>query len=152
MKKPDGLRRLLLATALKDQGEKLTTFIDRGGLKCRRGRNLNFEYRYTLSIFVAGYTGSTNALLVPVLAWIAEQQPDLLEKDQAFTFEAEVLDDNSADVTIDIEISENVAVTRTGPSTFEAVHIDEPVIDDTFPNVCGVSLVQGLVDAGGIVG
>lgn len=148
MKKPEGLRRLLLATALKDQPEKLQMFVDRGGITCRRGRDLAFQYGYTLSIFVEGYTGEVNALMVPILAWVAEQQPDLLDKPpyQPFTFESETLDANSADVSIDIDLTERVLVDRTGKSTFVARHLDEPVIADAFPGVCGVSLVAGLLD------
>lgn len=116
MKKPEGLRRLLLATALKDQPEKLQLFIDRGGVTCRRGRNLAFAYDYTLNVVVQGYTGEVNALMVPVLAWVAEQQPDLLDKApyKPFEFESELLDDDSADVSINIELTENVLVDRIG--------------------------------------
>ncbi len=152
MKKPGTLRRLLLDTALREQGEKLTLFIDRGGLTCRRGKSLAFEYRYTLNVFVEGYTGPTNALMIPILAWISEQQPDLLDREQAFTFEAETLDDDSADVSIDIELSERVLVERTGKTTFEGTHLPEPVLADAFPGVCGVSLLTALVDGGTITG
>ena len=149
MKKPEGLRRLLLATALKDQPEKLQLFIDRGGVTCRRGRSLAFTYGYTLNVVVEGYTGQVDALMVPVLAWIAEQQPDLLDKPpyRPFEFESELLDANSADVSINIELTENVLVDRTGKSDWSARHLDEPVIADAFPGVCDVSLVAGMIDA-----
>ena len=149
MKKPEGLRRLLLATALKDQPEKLQLFIDRGGVTCRRGRNLAFTYGYTLNVVVEGYTGEVDALMVPVLAWVAEQQPDLLDKPpyRPFEFESELLDANSADVSINIELTENVLVDRIGRSDWSARHLDEPVIADAFPGVCGVSLVAGMIDS-----
>lgn len=148
MKKPEGLRRLLTQTALKGQAEKLQLFIDRGGVTCRRGRNIAFEYTYTLNVVVEGYTGTVDDLMVPVLAWIAEQQPDLLDKPpyQPFTFESELLDADSADVSIEIELTERVLVDRTGRSTFDARHLDEPVITDAFTDVCGVSLARGLVE------
>lgn len=149
MKKPEGLRRLLLATALKDQPEKLQMYVDRGDITCRRGRNLAFQYGYTLNVVVEGYTGEVNALMVPVLAWIAEQQPDLLDKApyKPFEFESELLDANSADVSINIELTENVLVDRIGKSEWAARHLDEPVIADAFPGVCGVSLVAGMIDS-----
>ncbi len=148
MKKPDGLRRLLLATALKGQAEKLATFIDRGHVTCRRAGGLAFEYGYTLNIVVQGYTGSVDDLMIPILAWVAEQQPDLLDREpyQPFTFESELLDANTADVSIDLELTERVLVTRTGQSSFESRHLDEPLLTDAFPDVCGVSLLRGLVD------
>ena len=152
MKKPEGLRRLLLATALKDQAEKLQLYIDRGSVTCRRGRNLAFTYGYTLNIVVEGYTGDVDALMVPILAWVAEQQPDLLDKPpyEPFEFESELLDATSADVSINIKLTENVLVDRTGQREWSTRHLDEPVIEDAFPGVCGVSLVEALVaEAGG---
>ena len=147
MKKPEGLRRLLLATALKDQAEKLQLYIDRGSVTCRRGRNLAFTYGYTLNIVVEGYTGDVDALMVPILAWVAEQQPDLLDKPpyEPFEFESELLDATSADVSINIKLTENVLVDRTGQREWSTRHLDEPVIEDAFPGVCGVSLVDALV-------
>ncbi len=150
MKKPESLRALLFATALVGQAEKLATFIDRGTVKCRRGANLTFEYRYTLSLVVQGYSGSVDALMIPILAWIAEQQPDLLDRapNEPFSFESELLDADTADVSIELELTEIVLVQRTGKAEFVATHVPEPVIADAFPGVCGVSLVQGLLDDG----
>lgn len=153
MKKPESLRQLLYATALVGQTEKLATFIDRGRIECRRGANLSFRYHYTLSLVVQGYTGSPDALMIPILAWIAEQQPDLLDRapHEPFTFESELLDADTADVSIELELSELVLVDRTGKSAFTATHVPEPVFADAFPGVCGVSVVQGLLDDGATI-
>lgn len=150
MQKPDSLRQLLYATALIGQTEKLATFIDRGRVECRRGANLAFKYHYTLSLVVQGYTGSPDALMIPILAWIAERQPDLLDRapNEPFTFESELLDADTADVSIELELSELVLVERTGKSQFKATHVPEPILVDAFRGVCGVSLVQGLLDDG----
>jgi len=150
MLKPESLRQLLFATALVGQAEKLATFIDRGRVECRRGVNLTFKYHYTLNLVVQGYTGSPDALMIPILAWIAEQQPDLLDREpnEPFTFESELLDADTADVSIELELSELVLVERTGKSKFKATHVPEPVLTDAFPGVCGVSLVEGLLDDG----
>lgn len=150
MQKPESLRQLLYATALVGQTEKLATFIDRGRVECRRGANLTFKYHYTLNLVVQGYAGSVDALMIPILAWIAEQQPDLLDRtpNEPFVFESELLDADTADVSIELELSELVLVARTGKSAFTATHVPEPVLADAFPGVCGVSLVQGLLDDG----
>ncbi|KQM88467.1 hypothetical protein ASE67_01530 [Sphingomonas sp. Leaf23] len=150
MQKPESLRQLLFATALGGQAEKLATFIDRGRVECRRGANLTFKYYYTLNLVVQGYAGSVDALMVPILAWVAEQQPDLLDRapNEPFVFESELLDADTADVSIELELSELVLVERTGKSEFKATHVPEPIIADAFPGVCGVSLLQGLLDDG----
>ena len=51
-------------------------------------------------------------------------------------------------MSIELELSELVLVERVGKSEFKPTHVPEPIIADAFPGVCGVSLVQGLLDDG----
>ena len=96
---------------------------------------------------VQDYSGDIDALMVPILAWIAEQQPDLLERDprKPFSFECEILDSDAADVSIDLELTEAVRVARQDGGGYQATHLDEPSRDDSFPGVCGVNLWQVLL-------
>ena len=148
MKKPDGLRRLLLKAVpgLAADPSRLSMFIDKGSIGARAG-SLSFEYSYTLNIVLQDYSGEIDALMVPILAWIAEQQPDLLERDprRPFTFESELLDSDAADVSIDLELTEAVRVVRLAEGGYQAAHLDEPSRDDAFPDVCGVNLWQLLL-------
>ncbi|MFT3967100.1 MAG: phage tail protein [Sphingobium sp.] len=95
MRKPDSLKKLLLATVpgLATNPESLALFIDNGGIVGGNGRSLSFEYRYQLNAVIEAYAGDDDAVMVPILAWIAEHQPELLNKPGAepFTFEAEIL-------------------------------------------------------------
>lgn len=147
MNKPEGLRRLLLATALKGAGDKLSMFVDRGRLRARMTGSAAFEYAYSLEIVVQDYAGSIDDLMVPVLAWVAEQQPDLIERNgsDAMTFESELLDGDRADVSITLELTEVVMVERTGDRAWTATHLPEPPRGDAFPGVCGVALLRGIV-------
>ncbi len=149
MKKPEGLRRLLLAAVpgLAADPSRLSMFIDKGKLSFRNSGTLSFEYAYTLNIVVQDYAGDVDALMVPVLAWIAEQQPDLLERDprEPFTFESEILDSDAADVSIDLQLTEAVRVVPGEGGGFVATHLDEPSRADEFEGVCGVSLLRLLL-------
>lgn len=149
VKKPEGLKRLLLAAVpgLAADPTRLAMFIDKGKLATRANGSLSFEYSYTLNIVVQDYSGEIDDLMVPLLAWISEQQPDLLERDprEPFTFESEILDSDAADVSIDLELTEAVRVVRKPEGGFTATHLDEPGRDDAFDGVCGVNLWRLLL-------
>ena len=147
MQKPDGLRRLLLASVpgLRDAADRLQLFVDRGRVAARAGRTLSFEYRYTLTVVVTDYAGAIDAITLPILAWIAEAEPALLtrEDQEPFAFEAEILDADTADVQIRIDLTERVRVSERAGGGWDVVHVDEATAAiDAFPGVCGVTLWQ----------
>lgn len=149
MKKPEGLKRLLLASVpgLQNDPTRLAMFIDKGKLTTRANGSLSFEYSYTLNIVVQDYSGDIDALMVPLLAWVSEMQPDLMERDprEPFTFESEILDSDAADVSIDLELTEPVRVTRREGGGYEVTHLPEPSRGDAFEDVCGVNLWRLLL-------
>lgn len=139
MKKPESLRELLLAAVphLTASPGSLSLFIDKGRLATRATGNLSFEYRYTLNLVVQDFAGDLDALTVPILAWIAEQQPELLSRGdrEPFAFEAELLDGDLADVSIDLELTERVRVDRRPAGGVKVTHLDEPRLLDAFDGV-----------------
>lgn len=149
MKKPDSLKKLLLATVpgLKDNPECLTLFVDKGEIHGGHGASLSFEYRYTVNIVLESYAGDMDALTVPVLAWIAENEHILMGAPDAqpFRFEAEILDDESRDVSIFIDLREAVLVIPRdggGYGVKPAPHI-KPADRERFPGVAsGAKLWQ----------
>ena len=149
MKKPESLKALLLASVpgLKDKPENLSMFIDKGRIAARLSGSLSFEYRYTVNVVVQDYAGDVDALFVPLLAWVAEQQPDLLERDQQepFSFESEILDGDLADISIDLELTERVKVARTDEGLV-VTHFDEPSRADAFDDVGAPPLWAGILD------
>jgi hypothetical protein len=152
VKKADSLKALLLKAvkALADKPENLTLFVDRGSIASRLG-SLSFEYRYTLNIVVQDFAGSMDALIVPILGWIAENQPELLQKadSQPFTFESEILDGDLSDVSIDIALTERVRIAagfdEQGKPGVHVSHLADVLPPDAFPGVQGVRLVDGVV-------
>lgn len=149
MQKPERLKSILLqaVSGLAKDPTKLSMFIDEGRIAAHRSRSLSFEYRYKLSIVVMDYAGEVDDLMIPILAWIADEQPDLLERgeQEPFSFESEILDTNAADVSIEIQLTERVTVERTAEG-LRPTHHGEPRIDDTFGGVAGVSPWRGLLD------
>lgn len=146
MKKPETLRTLLLAAVpgLKTKPENLAMFVDKGRIAARAGGTLSLEYRYTLNIVVQDYAGAVNDIMIPILAWIADHQPDLLQGNdpEPFGFESELLDADTADVSIMIELSEAVRVTAKDGGGYDATHLAELHDGDGFHDVCCVNLWQ----------
>lgn len=149
MKKPESLKTLLLASvpALKDKPENLAMFIDKGRIAARLTGSLSFEYGYTVNVVVQDFAGDVDALFVPLLAWVADQQPDLLERDkqEPFSFESEILDGDLADISIYLELTERVKVERTDEGLV-VTHLYEPSRLDEFADVTGVRLWAGILD------
>jgi hypothetical protein len=131
VKKPQALRQHLLDSVptLAADPTQLDLFVDRGRLVCRPTASLSFAYRYSLNVVAQNYAGDVNALMVPLLAWIAANEPDLLAKDphEPFTFETEILDGDRADVSIDLELSERVRIDGGA-----LVYVPDAPVSDSF--------------------
>lgn len=136
MLKPASLRADLTGQCpwLAANPDKLLVFIDSGRIRNTGGASLSFEYRYTLNLVATDYQGHPSALIVPILAWLRTNQPEAaLNPDlneQAFTFEADILNHSTMDLSIKLVLSERVVVTEdtTGALTIE--HMPEPPLDD----------------------
>ncbi len=129
MKKPDSLRRAIEAAipALKRDGERMLIFIDKGNVRSHMTADFSFEYRYTLNVLIEDYAGDVRILTAAILAWAREQQPDLVTpKNEAFSFDADILDNKTADFAIEIQLTENVRTVRRDDGGFDMEYIDEP--------------------------
>ena len=151
MKKIESLRAWLLKSvpALGRSPESLSIYVDRGHVTARATGSLSFEYSYTVSLWLQRYAGDFDAVVVPLIDWIAENEPNLLERDQKrpFTFESDILDAALADVEITIDLSERVMVERT-PAGLKVRHLPESPRGDAFPGVDNVRLAQNIADDG----
>lgn len=148
MKKPDSLRALLLRAVpdLAAAPESLSLFVDQGSVAARTNAagSLSYEYRYTLNIVVQDYAGDRNAVMVPLLAWVAQAQPDLLGSPAAepIAFEAELLDGDLCDLSVTLDLTERVLVEALADGGYAARHLDEAPTADLFPGLCGTKLWQ----------
>lgn len=129
MKKAASLKELLLASvpALERDPARLALFVDKGSVASVRSGSLSFEMAYTLTIWVEAFAGDLDTLFVPILAWISKHQPDLIARadGKPFGFESELLDGDSADITIDIELTERVLVERRDNGKLRTIHRDD---------------------------
>ncbi|EKS1206219.1 phage tail protein [Escherichia coli] len=138
MLKPDSLRKTLTdaVPVLRTNPDMLRLYVDNGQIASTLATSLSFEKRYMLNVVVTDFTGELDLLLVPVLAWLREHQPDIMTTDEGrkkgFTWIADLNNDSSVDISISLMLTERTLVKQVGA----ALHIDnipepappEPVI------------------------
>ncbi|SFT48961.1 phage tail protein [Pseudomonas marincola] len=138
MNKLNSLRTHLLANVpeLKYNQERLLIFVDQGRIRATAAPGLSFEYSFTLNIILTDYTGSPDAVAVPLLAWVLVNQSELmtnLEKGkESIQFEVDVIDENQVDMSLTLPLTERVIVKRLEDGTLQITHPEEPQLEETF--------------------
>lgn len=140
MLKPASLRDALVAALpqLQQSPGNIRFTIQRGRVVNTGTPSLSWEYRYTLSLVIADFTGSIDAVTVPLLVWARRHQPDLFDhaerREQAIRFDiAPTSTDPAAasqpqQLAIEIDLVEAVlARPREGsPGAFDLIYKPEP--------------------------
>lgn len=120
MLKPAEIRKAISAAneSLRRDPDKLLVFIDEGRIVCRGGRNLSYEYQYTLNIIITDYPHHADRVILPMLAWLRRHQPDIFENheksNEAIRFQVEIVNQQTVDISIEVDLSERVIVTHEG--------------------------------------
>ena len=120
MLKPDSLRKALTdaSPVLAANPDMLRLYVDGGNIAATLATSLSFEKQYTLNVIVTDFTGDFDLILVPVLAWLREHQPDILSTDtgqkKGFTFEADIISASSFDISISLLLTERTLVDEVG--------------------------------------
>lgn len=136
MNLPHHLRAALEAALpqLKQNPDRLLMFIEAGGLTGASLQAQSFRYRYTLTLVFVDFTGHMDEIMVPLLAWLRQYQPDLIQNSTALaeklTFEAELISHHQCDIELRIPLTEGVTVTtKDGQNT--ARHSDAPYLHES---------------------
>lgn len=148
MRKANDLRRWLTACLpdLKANPENLIVFLDAGQINMRRSKTLSFSYSYSLKVTFLDFAGDPDSIIVPILAWIEKEQPQLLTRadSQPFSFAAEPIDTEKFEIDVSIDLTENVLVIpRADGSGYDVDHPPEPNFTDAFAGV-KASFLQGF--------
>ncbi|WP_433639438.1 phage tail protein [Kluyvera georgiana] len=120
MYKPKSLRKALTdaVPVLARNPEMMRIFIDNGKLTSTLAASLSFENQYTLNVVVTDFTGDIELLLVPIQAWLRIHQADIMTTDEGrkkgFTYFADINDNDSADISISLMLTERTIVREDG--------------------------------------
>ncbi|PJI89073.1 phage tail protein [Sphingomonas koreensis] len=129
MKKIDSLRDALLAATpeLQQQPARLRMWVDRGSVQARQTESLSFAYGFRLNVLIMELATDISVLTLAITRWLRVNQPELLAPGtDAFTFDVDILDNNTVDVLFEIAITQNVAVTPAAGGKFNLVDLPEP--------------------------
>ncbi|MCQ4242873.1 phage tail protein [Stutzerimonas stutzeri] len=135
MKKPESLRAHLQAAIpeLKRNPDRLLVFVDAGSMRSTAAPGLSFEYSYTLNLILTDFSGSPDAVAIPLFAWVLVNQRELMENQEkgrdAIKFEADILDNSKVDLSITLPLTERVIVHRQDDGSLQITHPAEPVPD-----------------------
>ena len=134
MKKIEALRAFLTSALpmLRREPERLHLFADEGTIACALSGGLSYELGYKITGQLWDFAGDPDAVFVPLLDWIAQNQPELLANfkshSEAITWRAELLDAQKVDLEFMFAVTERVRVQARadGAPGSEAVHLAEP--------------------------
>ena len=151
MYKPKSLRAHLTAISaeLRQNPDKLLIFADSGNTVATGTASLSFEYRYKLNIIITDYSGSEDAIMVPLLAWVHVHQRDLLDNAElrktGIGFDIDFNNHESVDIAITLALSERVIVKQAGAGRLEVIHMAEPQRTPAYTDAFWQAYTDGML-------
>jgi P2 phage tail completion protein R (GpR) len=137
MNKPQSLRKALnnAVAYVRDNPDRLHLFVDNGSLVATSAASISWEYRYTLNVVVTDFTGDQNLLMAPILYWLRDNQPDMLqnaaEREKLFTFEVDILGNGACDLSLNLKLTERV-LAREVDGQMQVEAVPEPELPDDY--------------------
>ncbi|ECP0728187.1 phage tail protein [Salmonella enterica] len=108
--------------------EAFSVFIESGHVETT-GETADFVYAYTLCLFVMNFAGDLDDFTLPLMAWLWQEQPQLLlnpDKNKEIKFTTAINNDDTADLFFELPISERVTVSRDEAGKLTGKHKPEP--------------------------
>lgn len=133
MNKPGSLRKHLLSHIgeLRNDPDRMLTFIDHGKIRCTTAAGLSFEYGYNLQLIITDFAGHPDTVMIPLLDWLRTNQHELLanhdSNKDAIQFDADIMANDLVDLSITLPLTERVIVKKLVNGTVSVTHPDEPV-------------------------
>lgn len=139
MNKPSSLRKHLLSHIgeLRNDPDRLLTFIEDGKIRCTAAQGLSYEYGYNLQMIITDYAGHPDTVIIPLLDWLRTNQHELLanydSNKDAIQFDAEIMANDLVDLSITLPLTERVIVKDQGNGKLNVTHPSEPRLTDHYP-------------------
>jgi len=132
--KPQSLRDYLTAAIpeLARDPDRLLVFIKEGNLVATFAPGLSFEYRYTLHLIVTDFASHPDAVMIPLLVWLARHQSELLANPdlrERIAFDAELLANDKVDLELKLPLTERVGVHPRAGGGYDVEHYPEPELE-----------------------
>ncbi|AMR15399.1 phage tail protein [Klebsiella quasipneumoniae] len=129
MKKAELMRDALTRnnTWCKANPELFIVWVEKGHIQIEATGEASFMYHYTIQVLVVDFPGQIDDLMLPLLAWAWQQQPDLLlnpDNNRKVEFDADIVNDDVADILFKVPVWERVMVTNSNGAP-KAEHLAE---------------------------
>jgi hypothetical protein len=131
MIKPASLRAALVAAipSLATDPDRLNVFIDQGSIAATGTQTPSFEYRYVVNVLVLDFAGDSDLVMIALVEWARANQPDLVTsvdaRSNGITFEVDILNNSTVDLSIKIQLSESVVVSTDASGKRTIEHVDD---------------------------
>lgn len=136
MLKPQQLRAELTRCLqwLQRNPESLQVRVQSGSIAATLATSLSHEYSYTLNLLFLDYTGDLDLIVVPIQAWLRENQPDIMataeKRRTGFTFATDFNNDGSYDFSVSLQLTERVVVNEQDGGALHVKHLPEPLLPE----------------------
>ncbi|WP_260925447.1 phage tail protein [Novosphingobium sp. 9] len=140
MRKIDTLRTAILAALpeLNRDPDRIKVWIERGTGKSTQTDGRSLVFAFQLNVLILKMTTDISVLALAVFNWLRSNQPELMVPGvDGFTFDADFLDNGTAEVLIQLTIDQGVTVTPKTNGGYDLVWADEP--DPLFADLFGDS-------------
>ncbi|WP_039057035.1 phage tail protein [Enterobacter sp. Bisph1] len=132
MLKPKTLRTALIEAVpvLRDNPSMLRLWVDKGRNTATLSNSLSFEKQFSLNIAVSGFADDIDTLFVPVMAWLRDNQPEILTteagRNGCFSWTLVTNADGTQDLNIVLQLTERTKVTEVNGALY-AETLAEPL-------------------------
>lgn len=136
MLKPQQLRAELTSCLqwLQRNPESLQVRVQGGSIAATLATSLSHEYSYTLNLLFLDYTGDLDLIVVPIQAWLRENQADIMatpeKRRTGFTFATDFNNDGSYDFSVSLQLTERVVVNEQDGGALHVKHLPEPPLPE----------------------
>lgn len=100
-------------TWCKANPELFIVWVEKGHIQIEATGEASFMYHYTIQVLAVDFPGQIDDLMLPLLAWAWQQQPDLLlnpDNNRKVEFDADIVNDDVADILFKVPARERVIV------------------------------------------
>lgn len=129
MQKIETLRAALTESLpeLKNEPDRLRMWVEDGAGSSRQTASLSFGFSYRLNVLLVEMSTDIALIALPIFRWLRVNQPDLLAPGkEGFSFDADVLDNRTCDIVIQLSLTENVQVAPIEAGGWSLDYLPEP--------------------------
>ncbi|WP_333882871.1 phage tail protein [Sphingobium yanoikuyae] len=129
MNKLDSLRTAISQALpeLQKSPENLRLWISRGSGRCQATASDAFGFEYEANVLIVEMGSDFAVLAHAIFRWLRVNQPDLVvPPKEGFTFDVDPLDNGTADVLLQLRLTQNVTVAGKDGGGFDMSYLAEP--------------------------